>query len=338
MAKVAYVYKQKGSDAAWSSVIAELGRYLCQQNAQVQAFRIDNSNRSSLRASRQSLADYGLAGGDILLINHAICFWLLLPLLLRLRRSGVRLVFLFHEHEHILGLGYCLRNLGKIRLKEWLRHIKLWYRIPSWLSEKMVCLSSYQAVVLGRLDFERLSYLGVDVARFPVCTRRQLANANDAVPVVLFAHDPSRFDKGGRFCSALIQDSRFRLVYGRERILPYAEVYKKYHDVDIVFLPSDSESFSLVLAEALATNRCVVTNANVGIVQLLLSSFTEDELASHGLFVCSHSSAGYMDGMARAADYIRSSDVNTHMLFKMLRLDSASAFERLHLFIKRIGG
>ncbi|GAA4496408.1 hypothetical protein [Pseudaeromonas paramecii] len=338
MTKIAYVYKQKGTDAAWSSVIAELGVYLCEQDARIRTFRLDNSHRQSLQASRQALVDYDLSTGDILLINHAICFWLLLPLLLRLRRRGVRLVFLFHEHEHILGLGYCLRHLGEIRVKEWLRHIKLWYRIPSWLSEQMVCLSSYQAVVLGRLAFERLSYLGVDVGRFPVCERQQLVNGVGGNAVVLFAHDPARFDKGGRFCSVVSQDPRFSLVYGRDRILPYAEVYKKYHDVDIVFLPSDSESFSLVLAEALATNRCVVTNANVGIVQLLLSSYTVDELASRGLFVCAHSMDGYRDGLERAAAYILSDEVKTHELFSALRLDLPTAFERLNLFIKRIGG
>lgn len=338
MTKIAYVYKQKKADAAWSSVISELGDFLTGADPRVHAFTLDNSNSKTLQESRKAIIDFGLSAGDILVFNHAICFWLLLPLLIRLKMRSVQLVFLCHEHEHILGLKYCLRHLGSIRVKEWLRHLKLWYRIPFSLADHIVCLSSYQAVVLGCLDFERISYLGIDVGRFPPCDTTNIPAAVSHQAIVMFAHDPKRFDKGHRFCQALTADPRFTWVYGRERILPYAEVYKKYHEADIIFLPSDSESYSLVLAEAMATNRCVVTNANVGIVQLLLSVLTVDELAEYGFFVCPHTVEGYAHGLERSATFIRQQTVTTHTLFNMLKLDQESAFTRLSAFLRRIGG
>ncbi|MDW2080743.1 hypothetical protein [Vibrio sp. 1640] len=335
MNKIAYVYKQKRSDAAWSSVISELGLYLQTLDDRVKCFHVDNTNRSSLTDSKKEIKQWKLGPGDLLIFNHAICFWLLFPLLLQLKRRGVRLIFLFHEHEHILGLSYCIKNLGKLRVKEWLRHLKLWYRIPFEISNHVVCLSSYQATVMNKLSFERLSYLGIDSKRFPP---KPSYRQCDGRATVMFAHDPGRFDKGDRFYRLLQHNLNFQWRYGRDRILPYSEVYKKYHENDIIFLPSDSESYSLVFAEALATNCCIVTNTNVGIVQLLLSLFSIDELEKYGLFICEHNTDAYKEGLEKAARYIHNHEADTLSLFNLMKLDSTYAFDRFYSFIKRIGG
>ncbi|HIF9174738.1 TPA: glycosyltransferase [Photobacterium damselae] len=333
--KVAYVYKQKKSDSAWSSAIKELGEELEKNDSRFKSFAIDNSNFSSLNKSKIDIKNYSLGSGDILIFNHAISFWLLFPLILKLKKQGVILIFLFHEHEHILGLSYCFNNFYKLHVKEWLRHVKMWYKVPFKLSTNVVCLTSYQGVVLNQSSFERLSYLGIDLNRFPQKPREK---NNNEILSVMFAHDPTRFDKGDRFYKELQDSDNFKWVYGRDIILPYNDVYKKYHDNDIVFLPSDSESYSLVLAEAMATNCCVITNANVGIVQLLLSSYTIDELEEYGLFVCSHDSFSYKVGLNKAKKFLDNKEVKTFTLFNHLKLDVNSTVMRFKSYIYRIGG
>jgi glycosyltransferase involved in cell wall biosynthesis len=330
MGRLIYIYKQKKSDAAWSSAISDLGLKVVEKIERSLSVTIDNSSLSSLKKSYSYLLGLSLKKNDVLCINHAISFWLLLPLLLLLKARGIKLIFLFHEHEHILGISYCLRNFRKIKFKEYLRHFSLWYKIPFVLSSKVVCLSAYQGVSLGRMDFERLSYLGINTSRFPAKNSKMKTLQET---IILFAHDPGRYDKGSRFCDAIDCISGFRVQYGRENILEYDEVFKKYHDSDITFLPSDSESYSLVLAEAMSTNSCVVTNANVGIVQLLLSIYSVEELAEYGLFVSEHSQSAYNEKIRLAENFINSNKINTVKLFEILSLDEVSSFNRFYLFM-----
>lgn len=333
MSKVAYIYKKKNNDVAWSSVISELGDFLQKECNAISVFTVDNTSLFSLKRSKKEIENFDLQRGDSLIFNHAITFWLLLPLMIKFRISGVKLIYLCHEHEHILGIRYVIRYFRFIRLKEILRHFRWWYRIPFFLSHRVVCLSGYQGIVLGHLEFERISYIGIDRNRFPAKYKWDL---NDTKLTIMFAHDPERFDKGNRFCSWLLNDSRYTLVYGRQQLLPYDQVYKKYHTSDMIFLPSDSESFSLVLAEALATNSCVITNANVGIVQLLLGIYTVSELEMYGLFICHHNVESYQAGIERASLFLKRQSPTTFKLFDILALESSSCFKRLANFIQGI--
>jgi glycosyltransferase involved in cell wall biosynthesis len=332
MHKVVFIYKQKKSDAAWSSSISELGVYLSNVFNLASVVKVDNSSFSALIDSYKELSRLFLARGDLVVVNHAISFWLLLPILIRLKLRGIKIIFLFHEHEHILGVKYCVSNFNKIKFKEYLRHFSWWYKIPYRLSFKVVCLSSYQGVSLGKYDFERLSYLGVDQRRFPV---KLLALPLMKETIVLFAHDPLRYDKGDRFCQGIKCCDNITVRYGRDILLDYDKVYEKYHNSDIIFLPSDSESYSLVLAESFATNSCVVTNSNVGIVQLLLSIYSQDELERYGLFISAHSVVGYTNAIRKASSFIRANEVNTIKLFHALSLDQHSSFIRFELFLRR---
>lgn len=335
MAQIIYIYKQKDSDSAWSSVISELGCFLRNEIQNLRVITLNNSNLHSLRKSMKSILNCNLVKNDILVFNHAITFWLLLPLLVFLHFKGIKLIYLCHEHEHILGVKYLIRYFKYIKVKEFLRHFKFWYRIPFFFSNRVVCLSSYQAVSLGVIDYDRISYLGIDKSNFPSKPKRLLGEKK---PIVMFAHDPNRFDKGHRFCLSIFHGENYKLVYGRDRILSYDEVYKKYHDADIVFLPSDCESFSLVLAESLATNSCIVTNANVGIIQLLLGVFTVFQLESYGLFICNHDVTSYRVGLDKATSFITNNTPSTLSLFDYLNLDSSSSFNRLSRYLKVLGG
>lgn len=333
MSKVVFIYKKKRSDPAWSSSVSDLGDYIEENIDSSSVLTVDNSTLQTLREAHKSLKDLKLQRNDIICINHAITWWLLMPLLLQLKKKGVKVVFLFHEHEHILGLRYCLTNFKKIKIKEYLRHFKWWYKIPYSLSTKVLCLSSYQGVSLAKLKFERLSYLGVQQDRFP--------KKQNNIPLkekikILFAHDPERYDKGDRFCKSFKENAEIDLHYGREQILDYDKVYQKYHNADIVFLPSDGESYSLVLAEALATNSCIISNTNVGIIQLLVSIYSIDELAQYGLFIADHDQSSYSDAFYQAKEFLNNDEVTTIKLFELLALDQNSSFVRFKNFLKRV--
>ncbi|MBU2869369.1 hypothetical protein [Colwellia sp. E2M01] len=335
MSKIIFTYKQKKSDAAWSSIINDLGQQIAEKFEFTNIITLDNSNFSSLLHSYKKLKGSLPQSDDIIIVNHAITYWLFLPLLIRYKFKGVKIIFLFHEHEHILGLKYCMKHFRHIKIKEYLRHFSWWYKVPYLFSSKVVCLSSYQGVSLAKVDFERLSYLGVDQKRFPI--KKDTAKIqNQNTTKVLFAHDPTRFDKGDRFSTALKQDSTIEFIYGREQILDYAMVYKKYHNADIIFLPSDSESYSLVLAESLATNSCIVTNANVGIVQLLISTYSIDQLANFGLFISEHQETEYVKNIENAKCFLQTNQVKTYQLFELLALDQTNSFNRLSSFINRM--
>lgn len=198
MPRIVYIYKEKDTNAAWSSVISELGDYLQERCEQCEIIHVNNSNKKTLSDSREKLDNLNLDLNDIIIINHAICFWLLLKIIVRLKKKGVKIVFLFHEHEHILGINYCLRNIFQIKPKEWLRHFKYWYKLPTSLATHTVCLSLSQSVVLNQKNYERLSFLGIDPYFFPR-REKNISDYDTNKMTVMFPHDPNRFDKGGRF-------------------------------------------------------------------------------------------------------------------------------------------
>ncbi|MBX6958031.1 hypothetical protein EX227_22190 [Providencia rettgeri] len=335
MSKIAYLYKRKKRDSAWSTVISELGDFLQKNHENCHVIPVDNSSLKDLNNSKIDLKNLNLNKNDILIVNHAICVWLFLRYFISLKKRGVKIIFLFHEHEHILGIKYILKNMKNIRIKEWLRHLKFWYRVPTNISTSTICLSSSQAFALNKSNFERISFLGIDPLNFPEKKNNNSLQSSDLL-TIMFPHDPQRFDKGNRFFEKLKNKKNFKFIYGRSVILPYNEVFKKYHDSDIIFLPSDSESYSLVLAEALSTNSCIITNANVGIIQLLLSIYTTQELESFGLFICIHSDIGYESGLIKAKTFLKKKQPNTIELFNILRLDKKSAYERLLKYLYRV--
>lgn len=233
----------------------------------------------------------------VILVNHSICWLALWPTLRRVKRQGATVVLCMHEHEHILGMPYVWRNLGALSWREIVRYSRLYHSLAAKQATKVLVLAEAQAAVLGVSNSIRASFLPVDGNLFPPDIRGR--HAGSSPPVVLFAHDPQRFDKGHRFVGAVsdMLGGRVTWVYGRQKNLPFEQVYKKYWDADILFLPSDWESYSLVFIEALACNKFIVCSPYVGAARLLLAKYSADELLVFGLCVARHDVDDYFKAL-----------------------------------------
>lgn len=264
----------------------------------------------------------GSSRGLVIFVNHSICWWVLWPTLRKLKREGATVVLCMHEHEHILGMGYVWRHLGVLSWKEALRHSRLYHGLAAKQASRVLVLAEAQAAVLGIDNAIRCSYLPVDAKIFPPDVNRK--HPEDGQPVVLFAHDPKRFDKGHRFVGPVreILGDRAFWTYGREKNLPFNQVFRKYWEADILFLPSDWESYSLVFIEALACNKFIVCSPSVGAARLLLTKHSTDELAAAGLYVAKHEVDSYVAAIDLARTRVtRGGQANTRLFFEEFRFD-----------------
>lgn len=312
MNKLIFAYKVNSKDSAWSSSITDLFDKIKSDIDLSERFQINTTSVTTIFQTWKKLLSLKLQKGDLFIFNHAISFWAIFPIFIILKLRGVRFIFLIHEHEHILGLKYFWKHITKIRFHKQVIYSRLWYLIPVKLSNQVYCLSAQQIDYLRAKRYLRFSYLGIDENRFPIKNQNIVSNTIK----VLFPHDIKRFDKGFRFCKFLESIDSVELILGRKLMYPYDEVYKKYHSSNLIFLPSDSESYSLVLAEALATNSVVIGNTNIGIIQLFLSKYTIAELEQYGLFVSEHSEVGYSTTFLRAKEFILNNKaVKTSELF-----------------------
>jgi len=325
--RLVFVRKKWSGSTGWSDAIDLFYRGAAARFANATRVEISVKSAGARRLARRHLIEASNPGQDprnlVVLINHSICWWALFPTLLVLKRRGATICLCMHEHEHILGLGFVWRHLASFHFKEILRYSRLYHYVPACLSSNLVVLTEAQASVLGIADAIRSSYLPVDGQLFAADIPPQRSSTGKLR--VLFAHDPLRFDKGHRFLAPArsLAKSTTDVAYGRSVDVPFDQVYKKYWHCDVLFLPSDWESFSLVLVEALACNKFIVTNNRVGAVRLLLAKYSTDQLATFGLFVSNHAAPAYARSLDATADRLAQGDSpRTRALFDEFAFDS----------------
>ena len=325
--RLIFIRKQWTGAAGWSDAIHRFYEAAAAQFSNAACIEVSVHGIGALRSANRELLRMASDNEDlrdlVVLINHSICWWAVSPALLNLKRRGATICLCMHEHEHILGMSFVLQHLSYIGAKEALRYSRLFHGIPAKLSTRVVVLSDAQASVLGIADAVRSSYLPVSGKSFPAQRARRCESGINTV--VLFAHDASRFDKGHRFV-ALVQSlaqHKMEFVYGRATNLPFDRVYEKYWNCDVLFLPSDWESYSLVFIEALACNKYIVANTRVGAVRLLLGKYAVDELESFGLFVSDHIGKAYALCLDRAVARVeRGALPTTRSLFDEFGFDT----------------
>ena len=320
------VRKRWTGATGWSDAIQKFYESAANSFSRAALLEISVSGLSALRNANQELKAVAYRTGSmsdlVILVNHSICWWALWPTLRRLKREGATVVLCMHEHEHILGMTYARRNLGALSWQEVLRHSRLYHGLAAKQASRVLVLAEAQAAVLGIDNAIRCSYLPVDSKLFPPDINRR--HPEGGQPVVLFAHDQKRFDKGHRFV-APVRDILGNSViwnYGREKNLPFDQVYRKYWGADILFLPSDWESYSLVFIEALACNKFIVCSPQVGAARLLLAKYSTDELAAAGVYVALHEVNGYAAAIDLArARVVRGELAHTRKLFEEFSFD-----------------
>ena len=332
--RLIFIRKRWSGDAGWSDAIQQFYEGAVEQFCEAACLEVSVRSFRALRSANLDLLRMATAEADlrdlVILINHSICWWSVWPVLLRLKRRGATICLCMHEHEHILGMSFVLKHLTNLRPKEILRYSRLFHGIPARLSTRVLVLADAQASVLGVPDAIRTSYLPVSGTIFRA--HRDRRPGASAGAVVLFAHDPSRFDKGHRFIAPTqsLMRRTMTLVYGRDNNLPFDRVYEKYWNCDVLFLPSDWESYSLVFIEALACNKFVVTNTRVGAVRLLLGKYSVDELESFGLFLANHGAAAYARCLDRAVEQVvQGNFATTRSLFEEFGFDAVRLPTRL---------
>lgn len=326
--KILYISKINNRDNKWSSAINDLFEESSYLSTRIINFYLDTSSLKTICDSCISLIKKDVKKNDTIIFNHAITFWGLFPIFLYLKIFKTKFIFLIHEHEHILGLKYFFINITKMKIRQLPIYTKLWYKIPSYVSKYVICLSSQQCDVLRIKNYFRISYLGIKETNFPPKSHLDNQKNKDKYKI-LFPHDTKRYDKGYRFCIPLYNINYIKIVLGREVLYDYDKVYLKYHNADIVFLPSDSESYSLVLIEALCTNSVIVTNRNVGVVKLLLSKYSVLELEKQGLFISDHNFVSYKIKIDQSITFLKEdSIILTHQLFQEFKFDLNSASTR----------
>ena len=318
MIKILFIQK-KNPGFVWSSAIDDLfdwGKRKLEQVDLESCIITTKGNNTEVKNKISSLKK-----DDIIVFNHAISFWLLQKSIRKAKKTGVKIFYFMHEHEHILGQYFLINNLINIKPKEWLRYCYFWYKKPIKFSTNIIGLSFCQCInTIILKKFWRISALGIKPEIFPA--KGNVSTAPNKKIKILFAHNPSRFDKGFRFTNFIKENDELELIMGNNLKLPYNEVYTKYHNADIVFLPSDYESYSIVLIEALATNSLIVTNTNAGVIQLLLSKYSKLELEDKGLFISEHNINKYRETMSKAIKAIKNNKtVSTSELFKEFHFD-----------------
>jgi Glycosyl transferases group 1 len=325
--RLIFIRKRWTGAAGWSDAIQQFYEGAAALFSEATCLEVSVNGVGALHSANQELLRVATGKEDlrdlVVLINHSICWWAVCPVLRKLKRRGATICLCMHEHEHILGMSFALKHLWNIRPKEILRYSRLFHGIPAKLSTRVLVLTDAQASVLGIPDAIRTSYLPVSGAIFRA--HRDQRPGASAGAVVLFAHDPSRFDKGHRFVASVqsLTQHKMAFVYGRDTNLPFDRVYEKYWDCDVLFLPSDWESYSLVFIEALACNKFVVTNTRVGAVRLLLGKYAVDELESFGLFVSDHSGVAYARCLDRAVARVEQrASPTTRSLFEEFGFDA----------------
>lgn len=326
--RLIFVRKRWTGAVGWSDTIQKFYESAATRFSGATLLEISVRGLTALRNANHGLKAAAYKSGKthdlVILVNHSICWWALWPTLRRLKRDGATVVLCMHEHEHILGMAYVRRNLGELCWLEVLRHSRLYHGLAAKQASKVLVLAEAQAAVLGIGNAIRCSYLPVDAKLFPPDDRR--SHSDGGQPVVLFAHDPKRFDKGHRFLGPVreILGDRVAWTYGREKNLPFDQVYRKYWGADILFLPSDWESYSLVFIEALACNKFIVCSPQVGAARLLSTKYSNAELAAVGLYIALHEVEGYAAAIDLARSRIaRGEQAHTRKLFEEFRFDGS---------------
>ena len=332
--RLIFLRKKWTGTTGWSDAIQDFYESAAMQFSETILVEVSIGSLGDLRSSYSALKSAAAAGpqtGLVIIVNHSICWWALAPTLVRLKLSGATVVLCMHEHEHILGMSYVRQHYAHLTRKELLRHSRLYHGIAARAVSRVIVLAEAQAAVLGIHDAIRCSYLPVNPELFPADMTG--TRVHGAPPVVLFAHDPNRFDKGHRFVDEVGEQlsNQVDWVYGRERVLPFDQVYKKYWDTDIVFLPSDWESYSLVFIEALACNKRIVCSPYVGAAKLLQSKYSNIELAERGVYVTAHEAPAYAASLSLAASRVSVGNLpRTRALFEEFN------FGRVHLPVELI--
>lgn len=325
--RLVFVRKKWTGATGWSDAIRQFYLAAASEFATAAYVEVSIKGLAALRLANRALRDAALPPGTdpanvVVLVNHSICWWALWPTLMALKRQGATVCLCMHEHEHILGMSFVMKHLAHFKLKELLRYSRLFHGIPARKSSRVLVLSDAQASVLRIPDAVRTSYLPVDGRLFPA--DRTVRGGQQTAPAVLFAHDPARFDKGHRFLAPAqaLTTLPMDITYGRSKDLPFDQVYTKYWNCDVLFLPSDWESFSLVFVEALACNKFIVTSNRVGALRLLTGKYSLDELALFGVFVSDHTPAAYARCLDQAAWRFGRGDVpTTRSLFEEFGFD-----------------
>jgi len=317
--------RRDNSSYPWSDSIENLYKELIDKFESCHYLPVSTANPCLALLSLASAAIHVASVKDwkrlTIIVNHSIVFYILLPLLLILRLSGAKVLLLVHEHEQILGLGYVISSgISNFGLQS-LRYCRLYHKLPALLSSIPVVLAHEQVHSIGIRRYARHRFLSVDASLFPPAP---LSMSNHGIIRVLFPHDVRRYDKGYRFVTALQQYTYPPIQWknGREAIFQYDKVFQKYWSSDAIFLPSDWESLSLVLIEALSCNIFVVTNKNVGSVLYLLENHAIDELRGYGLYVCDHTVSAYYLAFCEISERLNRNDApRTGELFRINNLE-----------------
>ena len=328
------VRKRWTGTTGWSDAIQKFYEFAAARFASAELLEVSVRGWASLRTSNRELEAAANLGGSpqqlVVMVNHSICWWALSPTLISLRRAGATVVLCMHEHEHILGLGYVWRHRKELPWKEVLRHSRLYHGIPARASSRVMVLTEAQAAILGVDDAVRASYLPVDPTLFPPDLER--TREHRARPIVLFAHDPDRFDKGHRFVGPVQMQMQVTVdwAYGRKSNLAFNQVFQKYWGADILFLPSDWESYSLVFVEALACNKLIVCSPHVGAAKLLQAKYSLDALAAFGVYITSHDEGAYSLSLDHAARRASAGELpSTRRLFDEFQFGAVQLPSRL---------
>lgn len=302
--KVIFIRKKWVSNIGWSDSISFFYDKVKEISHESHIMEVDTSGIKNIYHSNIkliSLLNYEKKLNNvILIINHSICFWALYPTLRKLKKRGVSIILAMHEHEHILGISFFFKNKKNISLKEGIRYLPIYHKIPANFSNHVFVLAEAQAKVLNISNYTRCNFLPVKSHLFPADFKK-----NQYSPRILFAHDPKRFDKGYRFIESIKKVIKKDVTWkiGRQENLPFNMVYLKYWNSDIVIIPSDWESYSQVFIEAMACNKILVCSPHIGALKIIHAKHDKNHLEKIGIFVSNHDEASYAKELNKAISF-----------------------------------
>lgn len=267
------IYKKTELSRKWSNIITRNVTLLEKADGFTSASYVKSTIWEFVRLNYNLITNH--LNSKNIILHHAISFYMALPYLFLAKLLGCHIVYLMHEHEHILGLRYFIKYRRKLGWRYSVRACEYYYSLPIGLAHKIVGLSDLQYVEAMKNKFSSYPFLYFD--KNAISKLKSNRSSVSTSSEVMFPHDKSRFDKGYRKAKHIEN-----LILGYDVPVADGNYFGKYQRCKFIVLPSDMESYSLVFWEAFISGNIIFCTKNVGALQYLNQDF---DFQYYGVFV-----------------------------------------------------
>lgn len=277
--------KKKDKNKNWSDVLTKQYQFTKKiSSTEVSLIEIDTKNIKTYITSILKVFR-NCRKFELVYVNHIICAYACLPsIIVRPFQKETKWVVSLHESEPVLGLRHLFKFWNDLSWKHVLRYT-FFMDFPVFFFHRIIVLNDNQKKY-SVSKYIQLNFLGVDTSRF--YPKKENNIQNDEVRL-FFPLDPNRPEKGFKKIEKYFQNEFKDLKLVKGGNIPHYQIPEYYRKSDIVIFSGSYETYSIAFIEAIACNKYVVTNKEMGIIQNLLKKYTMTQLKNFGVYVIDYS-------------------------------------------------